>query len=39
VEDTFGTVLLDDALTESTFATAGNLWRVVAEAMESVGAA
>ena len=36
VEDSFGVVLPDEALIESTFATAGNLWRVVTDAMTEV---
>ncbi|MFI9048305.1 acyl carrier protein [Streptomyces sp. NPDC053427] len=30
IEDTFGIALPDDQLNDATFATAGNLWRVIA---------
>ncbi|MEU0008763.1 acyl carrier protein [Streptomyces sp. NPDC006314] len=33
LEDTFGVQLPDDALTEETFATAGNLWNAAVKAM------
>ncbi|MBT2383358.1 phosphopantetheine-binding protein [Streptomyces sp. ISL-11] len=35
IEDTFGVELPDEALSEQTFSTAGNLWRTVAAALPS----
>ena len=40
IEDEFGVSLPDDDLTDTTFATAGNLWRAVSAAAQTqVGAA
>jgi acyl carrier protein len=35
IEDTFGVALPDDAMNDTTFATAGNLWKEVEAALSS----
>ncbi|MFF0430620.1 phosphopantetheine-binding protein [Streptomyces sp. NPDC004327] len=39
IEDTFGVQLPDELLTETTFATAGNLWQAISDLNGAEGAA